>query len=288
MAVKATNSSLFVTLHRLLDVILPIASILILSTANESISTLSLMPIALGAIALNSFFSQLAGVYTEWRGRSFFASTRLVLSAWTLTLLSLMSGVLLLNTPSSSDALFWVEFYFLTLILLLFYRILIRVLLGQLRSKGIGNLNAIIVGNTQAGFTLGETLIRNAWLGFDIKGYVCETTHNESGNLKHLGKLTLLKEILASESVDVVFVCLKQKELEKLDQVLALLADHPVTVKFVPDLDNYNLMHSKVEIYQGTPVISLYDSPMTSRTAKLIKRTMDISGALLALALFLL
>ena len=59
--------------------------------------------------------------------------------------------------------------------------------------------------------------------------------------------------------------------------VLDKLASTPIVAKYVPDIFSFKLLHSKMEMYAGLPVVSVFDTPLSSRTNKLIKRLEDIT-----------
>ena len=59
--------------------------------------------------------------------------------------------------------------------------------------------------------------------------------------------------------------------------ILDKLASTPIIAKYVPDIFSFNLLHSKMEMYAGLPVVSVFDTPLSSRTNNLIKRFEDIT-----------
>ena len=67
-----------------------------------------------------------------------------------------------------------------------------------------------------------------------------------------------------------------------LDEVVPIIAEQIPTVKLIPALGNVAHLAPNAEMVDGNPVISLYDSPL-SGGAIIMKRTIDIMGALLSL-----
>jgi len=61
------------------------------------------------------------------------------------------------------------------------------------------------------------------------------------------------------------------------------LSDTTAIVKFIPDLFSFNLLDATWTELNGIPIISIYDTPINSGFAKLIKRAEDILFSLLIL-----
>jgi len=77
-------------------------------------------------------------------------------------------------------------------------------------------------------------------------------------------------------NVSEIFICMPKSAERRIKEIFDMLSDSSLIVKYVPDVFNFNLMHSNIEVYQGIPVIGVYDTPLSSRTNRLLKRMVDI------------
>jgi Undecaprenyl-phosphate glucose phosphotransferase len=82
----------------------------------------------------------------------------------------------------------------------------------------------------------------------------------------------------------VVFA-LPYKSYEFLARHLDKIADQVSDVKLIPDLIGFTRFASGVEIVQGTPVVSINESPLAGFGA-VVKRLFDLVGSVVALILF--
>ncbi len=82
----------------------------------------------------------------------------------------------------------------------------------------------------------------------------------------------------------VVFA-LPYKSYEFIARHLDKIADQVSDVKIIPDLIGFTRMASGVEIVQGTPVVSINESPLAG-IGSILKRVVDIFGAMVAIVIF--
>ena len=84
---------------------------------------------------------------------------------------------------------------------------------------------------------------------------------------------------------DRVFISLSLKEQHRLEELKDLLSEQWVDVRIVPDLGSFRTLHTDVESFAGMPLVTLVQSPMTGCN-QVLKRMLDLAGAILALVLF--
>ena len=70
-----------------------------------------------------------------------------------------------------------------------------------------------------------------------------------------------------------------------LDQALEQIADQVPDVRLLPDLARFSRFSTGVDIISGTPVVTINESPLAG-AGSLIKRAVDVLGALVAITLF--
>lgn len=285
--IRASQDSLFLLIHRLLDLMIPAAVIIQLALMNSpKVHDRYIIAGLLAGLAITSL-AQMNGTYSEWRGRSLFASFRKVLSSWILSWLLVVSLAFVLKMSESFSREVWLLWLGITPVILMLYRIVIRTSLSLLRKQGIGRRNILILGAGNVGAQLAYNFDQYAWMGFNVVGFMDDNPSKHStyhANHPVLADINETLEYAAKMDVSEVFICLPKNAEQRVKDIFNILSDSSLIVKYVPDLFSFNLMHSHIEIYQGIPVIGVYDTPLSSRTNRLIKRTEDI--ALSSLILF--
>jgi len=92
-------------------------------------------------------------------------------------------------------------------------------------------------------------------------------------------------DFLAQERIQAVYCGLPLSHGAYLNEHLAAIADQVPDIKIVPDLSSFTRLMAGVELVDGSPVISLHESPLVG-FGGLIKRIIDVIGAVVALVLF--
>ena len=287
--IRASQDSLFLWIHRLLDLMIPAVVIIQLALMNSpKVHDRYIIAGLLAGLAITSL-AQMNGTYSEWRGRSLFASFRKVLSSWILSWLLVVSLAFVLKMSESFSREVWLLWLGITPVILMLYRIVIRTSLSLLRKRGIGRRNILILGAGHVGAQLANNFDQHAWMGFNVVGFMDDNPSKHStshANHPVLADINETLEYAAKMDVSEVFICLPKNAEQRVKDIFNILSDSSLIVKYVPDLFSFNLMHSHIEVYQGIPVIGVYDTPLSSRSNKLIKRLEDIVLATVALVIF--
>jgi putative colanic acid biosynthesis UDP-glucose lipid carrier transferase len=131
------------------------------------------------------------------------------------------------------------------------------------------------------------------WMGYRVVGYYDDRQGSEDPTRRLNSTDTTIRggfEQLYADAregrIDIVFITLPMRAELRTHSLIARLADTTVSVYLIPDVFNFDLLHSRLTCLQGIPALSIYDSPMVDNGWA--KRMEDIilgSGLLLALAL---
>jgi len=279
--IHSSTNSLFLWFHRLIDATTPTVVILLLALQSQPKVYDRYIVAGLLAGLFLTFIAQVNGTYTDWRGRSLLASLRKISTAWLLSWLGLVAIAFVMKISESFSREVWLLWLVLTPATLITYRIALRLTLGQLRRRGIGNKNVLIVGAGVIGKRLANTLTDNPWMGYTVIGFLDDNEllvgTTPVNNIKVLSTVDACEQHCDSLQIDEVFICLPKRAEERVRMILDKLASTPIVAKYVPDIFSFNLLHSKMEMYAGLPVVSVFDTPLSSRTNKLIKRLEDIA-----------
>ena len=285
--IRSSTNSPFLWLHRLIDAATPTVVILLLSLQSQPKVHDRYIVAGLLAGLFLTFIAQVNGNYTDWRGRALLASLNKITIAWLLSWLGLVAIAFMTKISGSFSRELWLLWALVTPLVLITYRILIRLTLGLLRKGGMGRRRVLIIGAGVLGQRLATTFNHNPWMGFEVAGYLDDAEDKQGKSFNGspvIGRIADLDEL--STPFEEVYICLPTYAEGLIKQLFNQLADTSYIVKYVPDLFSFNLLHSHVEIYQGLPIIGVYDTPLSSRSAQLLKRLEDLSLSAIALALF--
>lgn len=278
LSIKPDNSS-FVWIHRVLDLVIPFTLIyLALSVYNVPLHD---RYIALGLLGGFIFVTaaQMVGLYQNWRARPMFVSVRMILQAWLLAwALLIILAFLFKDTGNISRgvSLIW---FILTPAALITYRILIRLTLSQIRKQGRNARRIAILGAGKVGQQLAHIIQTNSWLGYQIIGFYDDNQTIQQTSIENIPVIGTAEDILLhtkQNKFDELYICLPMRAEQKIKTLLNKLTDTTAIVKFVPDLFTFDLMHAKWTDLKGLPIVSVFDTPLSSTSAQLLKRLEDI------------
>src|SRR5690606_33390508 len=84
---------------------------------------------------------------------------------------------------------------------------------------------------------------------------------------------------------ETVVIALPHRYYHFLDAELEAIVDQVPDIKLIPDLMRYTRFAAGVDVVNGMPVINIHESPLAGM-GSIIKRLIDICGALFGLVLF--
>lgn len=156
---------------------------------------------------------------------------------------------------------------------------------------------AVIVGVTELGVRLENTLRENRLLRTQVLGYFEDRAKSRlpaDNRNKILGCSTDLSNFVSLHKVNVVYITLPMHRDPRVLGLLDSLRDSTASIYFVPDLFVFNLIQARFDLINGIPLVAVCESPFYG-VRGLAKRLTDIlisglgilviSPLLLALAL---
>lgn len=179
-------------------------------------------------------------------------------------------------------------FYVVNIFLETLSRNLIRLGLRQMRSKGYNQKHVLLVGYSRAAEEYIDRILANPQWGYKVRGILDD--HIEAGTeykgIKVLGRIANLMVILPQNHLDEIAITLGLNEYYRLEQIVALCEKSGVHTKFIPDYNRIIPTKPYTEEILGLPVINIRYVPLSNTFNALIKRIMDLGGALAAIVLF--
>jgi len=138
--------------------------------------------------------------------------------------------------------------------------------------------SSVIVGVNDVSRTLAERIRKNPELGFRVKGFFDDRSLERVGHtngLEMLGSLTEIGRYVRNEDVDVIFIVLPMRHIQRVMEMLDELRDSTVSIYYVPDLFVCDLIQSRISDIVGVPVVSMCETPFCGYKG-VLKRASDV------------
>ena len=160
--------------------------------------------------------------------------------------------------------------------------------LMKIRKKGMNLKHILLVGYSRAAEEYIDRIRQNPQWGYLIRGVLDDNVARGTRykDVKVIGRIDNLMVILPENRLDEIVITLGLNEYFKLEHIVALCEKSGVHTKFVPDYNNIIPTKPYTEDLLGLPVINIRHVPLSNTFNRMVKRTMDILGALAAILLF--
>ncbi len=166
----------------------------------------------------------------------------------------------------------------------------VRLTLRSMRRRGWNMRHVAIIGVGRLGQITARTLSRNSWTGLRVQYFIShheQTSRARCLNLPVRGGVRELESILEHNRVDAVYLAIPSAMSAQLPQMLKRLERYAVDVRIVPDVHpRYLPQNMVVSELEGMPILSHRESPMAGMGG-VLKRVLDLVGALVGLVIFL-
>ncbi len=244
--------------------------------------------VAAGVVALLAMVAfGAAGVY-EAHGKRTWRQELWTLIQGTLALVVLGVGAAFFYRDFSYSRVHIVYFTGTMFALLVVLRMLIRGLMGWLHARGKHLERVLVIGSGSSAAELVRKLQGLQSAGLRLEGVVevKESTQSQiPEGVRRLGSLDSVNSVIVQNRIDQVFVALSADEQHRLSELQEILAEQWVDVRIVPDLGGFRTLHVAAEDFEGIPMITVVQSPLEGWN-RVLKRTLDLLGAVAALILF--
>lgn len=216
-------------------------------------------------------------LYRTRRGRSATRESLAVVRAVVFATFLLATVLYCLNVTIISRAVVGVS-ALLNAVTLVIWRIWKRRFVTRRVSRGIGAVNALIIGTEEVGQALGRYLEQNKQLGYRVTGFL-ESDHQ--GHPQSLGKVEDLARVARAQFVDEIFVTIPS-EREIVKKIAVEARRQRLNLKLVPEL--YDGLAWKVPINHlgDFPVMDIHWEPIPI-VGLFFKRLLDITVSALSL-----
>ena len=228
---------------------------------------------------------RLEGIYSVVRGRSWLEEMYGLLTA-TFTGIVILVFIFFFFRPQYYSRLIYLYAGILIVMFLTLERIIIRLILGQLRRRGIGVDRALIVGCGETGRAILRSVVAQPGLGYQVEGFMDDDpTKMGIGPFQLLGGTDALPRVLRDHQIDEVIITLPWHARDKIIRIMELCESSNARVKIVPDLFQLSLSRVVVDAVGGIPLIAVREVTISGGSLA-VKRALDlILGTALSVAL---
>ena len=192
-----------------------------------------------------------------------------------------------INEPDFSRSMIMV-FTILNTIVMIGMRTLIRKSLRLFRKKGFNVKYILLVGYSRATEEYIDRILSNPQWGYVVRGILDDRV--PAGTLyrgvKVLGTMGNLQYVLPNSKLDEIGVTLALADYDKLEEIVNMCEKSGVHTKFIPDYNSVIPSRPYTEDLSGLPVINIRRVPLTNTLNWVVKRAVDIVGALVAIGVF--
>lgn len=224
---------------------------------------------AISAVITFGFFAETNEVYYLWRGDSMLKLSQQLFLAWFATSIFLIFAALLVYKITDAGFFAIGSWLLGTPAAMIAMHIGRRLLLARLRAKPSEPRRVAIVGANELGLRLINSMGNMPWLGYKVMGFYDDRSpDNDVGRrlvnaqIDVKGGLDQLYMDAHDGKLDIVFIALPMRAELRMHSVIDRLADTTVSPYLIPDVFNFDLLHSRLTCLQGIPALSIYDSPL--------------------------
>ena len=203
--------------------------------------------------------------------------TNLLLS-WTLIVgLLLLIGYATKYSQLYSRLTLFTWFAITPLPLLMAQVALNRLNLALIHSTGSAR-RVVSVGVTEVSQKLVKQFAQDPSLTMNFVGYFEDRNAERIGPLEHgrvLGNISDLAEYVKNYNIDVIYIALPIRHVERTKKLLDELHDTTASIYFVPDIFVFDLIQARTYEINGVPVVALCETPFFGISG-LLKRFSDV------------
>ena len=228
--------------------------------------------------------------YQVTRGTPFLDEAGGVLSSITLGFALAMVASVALRIQADSR-LVLAYFCGFSVLLLLSWRAIYRLVRYQLWNRGIGIERVAVVGEGESARRIMQALSERQQLGYRLVGYLGDTFGHDEWTIAtqhrvirapRLGATEDLSSVVRRLGVDEVFIALPSSSHEQVVRLVTACRESSVRFRLVPDLFEIRFDQVQVDAVNGVPLIGIKANAI-SGWDYVLKRAVDVALATLAL-----
>lgn len=209
-----------------------------------------------------------------------------IIKANTIGLLAVMVVLYAINIPDFSRGMVGV-FYGINIVAESLMRKAVRYGLRRMRRKGYNVKHILLVGYSRAGEEYINKIKANPEWGYEVCGILDDNVPVGAvyKGVKVTGEIDSLQAILTENRLDEIGITLSLSDYDRLENIVKTCEKTGVHTKFIPDYNSVIPSRPCLEDLDGLAVVNIRRVPLSNMANMLLKRIVDIVGALFAIVL---
>lgn len=173
-------------------------------------------------------------------------------------------------------------FFILSMCIESFFRIMTRAILRRIRLNGYNKKHILLVGYSRSAEAYMDRIRNNPEWGYNVVGILDDEVPigTEYYGIRVLDKLDALESMLQENSFDEVSITLSLKDYDYFEKMVNICEKQGVHTKFVPDYNSIIPTKPFTEDLDGLAVVNIRFVPLSNVGNRVVKRIVDILGAL--------
>lgn len=277
-------------IYRSTDTLIILGILILASLYSQAYNIDGYLAAGLGASLLFGLVGRFTEIYTSWSGRPFFRDEviRLIVT-WLATFLFLIFVIFAAKTSGQFSRFVLISWLFVTPVLLIANRYLLRTVQANLKRVGINNRTIAIAGITEQGLRFANAVENQPDSGFQIAGFYDLDCHQVStvelpNHYARIGDKAAMVEAARNGEWDQIYIAPSLGQQAASIGLINELSETITPIRLIPDNFTQSLLHSRYLEIADTPVLCIYDSPLAAHHV-FLKRLEDIFFGLILLAL---
>jgi Undecaprenyl-phosphate glucose phosphotransferase len=179
-------------------------------------------------------------------------------------------------------------FYALNIIILTLARSLIRNTLQFFRRRRYNLKYILMVGYSRAAEEYITRINQNPQWGYVVRAILDDRVPRGTmyKGVKVVGRIENLLYVLPENKLDEIAITLSLSDYDQLEKIIDLCEKSGVHTKFIPDYNALVPSRPYTEDLMGLPVINIRYVPLTNTINWVVKRVVDIIGAIVGIIIF--
>lgn len=220
----------------------------------------------LAAVVIFYLAAQANGLYRPWRSEPLKSEIFVIWGTWAVVVPVLLLLAFATKTSESHSRFVTLLWFGLAPTLLSTSRLVVRLVLQEMRARGHNTRAVAFVGASRLAETVARNIFEAPWMGMQIVGYYDDRhpdrVHQipeELGSLK--GDLDRLVIEARAGRVDQVYICLPFRAEPRINEVIRRLADTTASVYLAYDFGGFDILHAEWGLVGEVPVMSVVENP---------------------------
>lgn len=221
------------------------------------------------------------GLYSPHRTKSLMSEALQIIKVNFIGLLVLVTLLFVLNLTDYSRYLIAMFAMFSTTFSII-ERLIFRLSLRYVRSKGFNIKHILIIGAGALGKKIANKLEQNEYLGYNIIGFLDDNLKigYKTSDLEIIGNIGDLNFIILTNHVDRVIITISPRHYNLLEKIVDICEKNGVKSEIVPDYYRYFPAKPYVDMIEDIPLINIRYVPLDNSFNEIMKRSLDFIAAI--------